>query len=38
MSEEELEGRFIIGKLVERDREEFTVSLSKLNKRVQEGL
>ncbi len=35
MSEEELEGRFVIGKLVERDREEYTVSLRKLNERVQ---
>ncbi len=35
MSEEELEGKFVIGKLVERDREEFTTSLSKLNERVQ---
>ena len=38
MSEEELEGRFIIGKLVERDREEYTTSLAKLNERVQGGL
>jgi 2-oxoglutarate ferredoxin oxidoreductase subunit beta len=35
MTEEELEGRFVIGKLVERDREEFTLSLRKLNERVQ---
>ena len=35
MSEEELEGKFVIGKLVERDREEFTVSLRKLNEKVQ---
>jgi 2-oxoglutarate ferredoxin oxidoreductase subunit beta len=38
MSEDELEGKLLIGKLVERDREEFTVSLRNLNKRVQEGL
>jgi 2-oxoglutarate ferredoxin oxidoreductase subunit beta len=37
MTDKELEGRFIIGKLVERDREEFTTSLAKLNKRVQGG-
>ena len=37
MTEEELEGKFVIGKLVERDREEFTVSLRKLNERVQGG-
>jgi 2-oxoglutarate ferredoxin oxidoreductase subunit beta len=37
MSEEELEGKFVIGKLVERDREEFTVSMRKLNQRVQGG-
>ncbi len=35
MTEEELEGKFIIGKLVERDREEYTLSLRKLNERVQ---
>jgi 2-oxoglutarate ferredoxin oxidoreductase subunit beta len=35
MSEQELEGKFVIGKLVERDREEYTVSLGKLNERVQ---
>ncbi len=35
MSEEELEDRFVIGKLVERDREEYTLSLRKLNERVQ---
>ncbi len=35
MTEKELEGKFIIGKLVERDREEYTVSLRKLNERVQ---
>ncbi len=35
MSEEELEGKFVIGKLVERDREEYTTSLAKLNERVQ---
>ena len=35
MSEEELEGRFVIGKLVERDREEYTVSLRAMNERVQ---
>jgi len=35
MSEEELEGKFVIGKLVERDREEYTLSLRKLNERVQ---
>ncbi len=37
MSEEELEGKFVIGKLIERDREEFTVSLRDLNDRVQRG-
>ena len=35
MSEEELEGKFVIGKLVERDREEYTQSLRNLNQRVQ---
>lgn len=35
MSEEELEDKFVIGKLVERDREEYTLSLRKLNERVQ---
>jgi len=35
MTEEELEGKFVIGKLVERDREEYTLSLRKLNERVQ---
>jgi len=35
MSEEELEDKFVIGKLVERDREEYTISLRKLNQRVQ---
>lgn len=39
MTEKELEGKFIIGKLVERDREEYTLSLRKLNERVQkEGI
>jgi 2-oxoglutarate ferredoxin oxidoreductase subunit beta len=38
MTEEELEGKLIIGKLVERDREEFTTSLRNLNQRVQGGL
>ncbi|MCK5415131.1 MAG: 2-oxoacid:ferredoxin oxidoreductase subunit beta [Thermoplasmata archaeon] len=35
MSEEELEDKYVIGKLVERDREEYTLSLRKLNERVQ---
>ena len=35
MSEEELEGKFVIGKLVERNRKEFTEELFALNKRVQ---
>ncbi|MFP4081573.1 MAG: thiamine pyrophosphate-dependent enzyme [Candidatus Aminicenantes bacterium] len=37
MSEEELEGKFVIGRLVERNRKEFTQELRALNKRVQSG-
>jgi 2-oxoglutarate ferredoxin oxidoreductase subunit beta len=35
MSEEELEGKYVIGKLVERNRAEFTDNLLALNRRVQ---
>jgi 2-oxoglutarate ferredoxin oxidoreductase subunit beta len=37
MSEEELEDKFVIGKLVERDRQEYTSQLRDLNERVQGG-
>jgi 2-oxoglutarate ferredoxin oxidoreductase subunit beta len=37
MSEDELEGKFVIGKLVERNRKEFTDELGALTKRVQGG-
>jgi len=37
MTEDELAGKFVIGKLVERDRREFTSSLRGLNQRVQAG-
>jgi 2-oxoglutarate ferredoxin oxidoreductase subunit beta len=32
MSEEELDGKFVVGKLVERDRSEFTQSLQQMNR------
>lgn len=37
MSEEELEGKFVIGKLIERNRKELTDELRALNLRVQGG-
>jgi 2-oxoglutarate ferredoxin oxidoreductase subunit beta len=36
MTDEELEGKFVIGKLADRNREEFTVLLRELNESVQE--
>lgn len=38
LTESELENRFVIGKLVERDRPEFTQELAALQKRAQEGV
>jgi len=35
MSEEELEGKIVVGKLVERDRIEFTESLRRINESCQ---
>ena len=35
MTEQELEGKIVVGKLVERDRTEFTESLRAINERVQ---
>ena len=37
MSEEELEGKIVVGKLVERDRAEFTESLRRINENVKRG-
>ena len=36
MTDEELEGKFVIGKLADRNRKEFTVLLRELNESVQE--
>jgi 2-oxoglutarate ferredoxin oxidoreductase subunit beta len=37
LTEEELEGKFVVGKLIERKREEFTVGLRRLHERFEEG-
>ena len=38
MSEEELEGRYVIGKLVERDRAEYTNNLADLNRECRQDI
>lgn len=37
MSEDELQGKIVVGKLVERDRTEFTDSLREINKNAEDG-
>jgi 2-oxoglutarate ferredoxin oxidoreductase subunit beta len=37
MSDEELEGKIVIGKLVERERTEFGASLRRINEKFREG-
>jgi hypothetical protein len=37
MSEDELEGKIVVGKLVERERTEFTDSLREINRKADDG-